>query len=285
MHREPVIDRGSRDVEKTACPNSNRSAIARRRLLGVRHEPLFLADWLDVVFLHFEVDGAALQQEVPFELERWQGSAYVSLVAFTMRGMRPRRGGRLTEWLLKPIATHRFLNVRTYVRHRGETGIHFLAEWLDNRISVLLGPVTFGLPYRFGRLDYKNDAEDGRLMGRVSRWRRDSPRLEYRARIDPTVKFGPCAAGSLDGFLLERYTAFNGRVVQGGWERGGVPDAALKRFFRIWHPPWPQVPIGISALDISLLKETWPWFGEARLVSAHYSPGVRDVWMGRPQRC
>ncbi len=51
--------------------------------------------------------------------------AYVSLVAFTMRGLRPRLGGAA---LLKPIATHEFLNVRTYVKHRGERGIYFLAD-------------------------------------------------------------------------------------------------------------------------------------------------------------
>src|SRR5258708_3228276 len=126
------------------------SDAARRRILGARGEPLFYADWLRAVFIHYEADPEALQREVPFELDLDDGRAYVSLVAFTMRDMRPRIGGRLAAWLLKPIATHEFLNVRTYVRHGGETGIYFLAEWLSNPLSVWLGPLTFGLPYRFG---------------------------------------------------------------------------------------------------------------------------------------
>ena len=34
----------------------------------------------------------------------------------------------------------------------------FLAEWLPNRLSVLLGPATFGLPYRLGDIDYRHAA-------------------------------------------------------------------------------------------------------------------------------
>jgi uncharacterized protein YqjF (DUF2071 family) len=109
---------------------------ARRRLLSVKGKPLLFADWLRAVFIHFEVDAGALRRDVPFELDLREGRAYVSLVAFTMRDMRPRVGGKLATLLFKPIATHHFLNVRTYVKHHGETGIHFLAEWLDNPLSV-----------------------------------------------------------------------------------------------------------------------------------------------------
>lgn len=134
---------------------------ARERILSRKGEPLFLADWERAVFIHYEVDAEILQREVPFQLDLREGKAYVSLVAFTMRRMRPRFGGRFAEWLFKPIATHEFLNVRTYVRHNGEPGIYFLAEWLSNPLSVHLGPRTFGLPYRFGRIEYFHEHEKG----------------------------------------------------------------------------------------------------------------------------
>jgi uncharacterized protein YqjF (DUF2071 family) len=273
----------------------NLNAAARRRLLSVKGEPLLYADWLRVLFMHFEVDAGALQREVPFPLDLREGRAYVSLVAFTMRDMRPRVGGRLAALLFKPIATHHFLNVRAYVKHRGEAGICFLAEWLDNPISVMLGPPVFGLPYRFGRLDYHHDHETGSLHGHVTSASRvfnrgpyqDLPRLEYCAEINPFATFCPCAPGSLDEFLLERYTAFNGRPARrrAGESSLNIPNSLSKRFFRIWHPPWPQIPARISSLETSLLSGAWPWFAGARLVGAHYSPGARDVWMGRPQRC
>ncbi|KAB2637815.1 MAG: hypothetical protein DVB25_09270, partial [Verrucomicrobia bacterium] len=101
------------------------STIARGKLLRERFEPFLLADWSDAVFLHYAVKPEALQPFVPFPLDLRDGVAYVSLVAFTMKNMRPRVGGKWTAGLFKPIATHEFLNVRTYVKHKGEPGIYF----------------------------------------------------------------------------------------------------------------------------------------------------------------
>src|SRR5256885_11671180 len=95
--------------------SSSISDVSRGRLLSVPRDPLFLADWDRVLMIHYEVDPSELQRVVPFDLDLRDGRAYVSAVAFTMTGMRPRFGGRWLAWLTKPIATHDFLNVRTYV--------------------------------------------------------------------------------------------------------------------------------------------------------------------------
>ena len=47
----------------------------------------------------------------------------------------------MSAWFFRPIATHDFLNVRTYVRCGSETGIHFLAEWLSSWLAAKLGLV------------------------------------------------------------------------------------------------------------------------------------------------
>jgi hypothetical protein len=271
------------------------SAAARRRMLGQFGEPLFIAGWHDVLMIHFEVDAAALQRDVPFELDLRDGRAFVSLVAFTMREMRPRFGGKWTALLFRPIATHHFLNVRTYVRHGGECGIHFLAEWLTSRLAVMLGPRTFGLPYRYGRISYLRDLEKGDISGRVEDAKgRASLRFEGRITNSndtqarekfgqsgnsalpqiarerrPTEDFRPCAAGSLDEWLMERYIAFNSAN-------------RVRRFFRVWHPPWPQRPVNVELGETSLVATNWPWFDEARMVGANFSPGFDTVWMGRP---
>src|SRR4051812_8696302 len=137
-------------MQSAVASRSTLSEDARRRMLAIRGEPMFYARWDRAVFIHYAADPPTLQRDVPFELDLRNGRAYVSLVAFTLWRMRPRIGGRIGEWLLTPIASHQFLNVRTYVRHDGEPGIFFLAEWLNNRAAVLLGPRGFGLPYRFG---------------------------------------------------------------------------------------------------------------------------------------
>ncbi|MCI0536628.1 MAG: DUF2071 domain-containing protein [Verrucomicrobiales bacterium] len=246
------------------------STRARRRLLSRQGEPLLMADWERVLMIHFQADAEALQRDVPFPLDLRDGRAYVSLVAFTMRGMRLRFGGGLGAWLCRPIGTHEFLNVRTYVRHGEESGIYFLAEWLPNLMCVWLGPVTFGLPYRWGRIQYNHIHESGEIHGNV-RSRRDESCLSYSAKLGLRELFSVCPEDSLDDFLLERYTAFISRNLG-------------RAFFRVWHEPWKQIRISVSIEDDSLIANRWEWFSGATQVGASYSPGVRNVWMGWPHR-
>jgi uncharacterized protein YqjF (DUF2071 family) len=237
---------------------------------GGRDGALLLGDWDRVLMMHFAVDADALQRETPFALDLWHGEAFVSLVAFTMLGMRLRRGGVATCWLLAPIATHEFLNVRTYVRHGGQSGISFLAEWVPSRLSCLLGPRLFSLPYRLGALRYRHAHEAGELSGNV----RDpctGAAFAYHAQVAPAANWKPCASGSLDAWLMERYAAFN---CAGGYRRA----------FRVWHEPWQQVRAEVRFNDLSLLCESWPWLHCARFTGANYSPGVREVGMGWPRR-
>src|SRR4051812_8302050 len=253
-------------MQSAVASRSTLSDDARRRMLASRGEPMFYARWDRAVFIHYAADPAILQRDVPFELDVRDGRAYVSLVAFTLVRMRPRIGGKIGEWLLKPIATHEFLNVRTYVRHAGEPGIFFLAEWLNNRASVLLGPRSFGLPYRFGQLAYDH-ADNGDALQGTAKARGD--RLVYKGTAIGD-RFEPCEAESLTEFLLERYTAFTQHRKQ-------------TRFFRVWHSPWPQVPAEISVTEDTLIAGMGNWWRTAEVVAANYSPGV-EVWMGRPHR-
>jgi uncharacterized protein YqjF (DUF2071 family) len=253
-------------MESIAASRSTLSEAARRRMLAVRGEPMFYARWDRAVFIHYAADPALLQPDIPFELDLREGRAFVSLVAFTLHKMRPRRGGKLGEWLLKPIATHEFLNVRTYVRHQGEPGIYFLAEWLNNRAAVHLGPRSFGLPYRFGHVGYDHGRNGNSLRGTVKA--RDG-QLAYEGWVTGD-RFEPCQSGSLTEFLLERYTAF-------------TRHRKRDRFFRVWHSPWPQAPAEMELNEDSLVATTGRWWPSAQYVSANYSPGV-EVWMGRPHR-
>lgn len=250
-------------------PSHRFSDEGRGRLLSLPGEPLFLADWERALFIHYEVDPVLLQRELPFALDLWNGKAIISLVAFTMRDMHPRFGGRVTAWLFKPISTHAFLNARTYVKHSGERGIYFISEWLSNWLSVQLGPPLYGLPYRFAKLDYQHAHENNFLRGKA-----EAPgqggRLAYEAHLTPDVSFAVCRTDTFEEFLLERYTAYMSR-------------GSVLRFFRVWHPPWPQVRAQVSVADDSLLAKAWPWFQTAKFIGANYSPGLRDVWMGRPR--
>src|SRR5947207_2608467 len=126
---------------------------------------LFLADWCDALFIHFCVDPARLRTLVPFDLDIRDGAAYVSLVAFTQRRLRFTRGGRVAALLAAPLAQHEFLNLRTYVRVNDEPAIFFIAEWIPNRLAALIGPRTYGLPYRLARIQYDYNDSKGLLNG------------------------------------------------------------------------------------------------------------------------
>jgi uncharacterized protein YqjF (DUF2071 family) len=178
-----------------------------------------------------------------------------------------------------------------------EPGIHFLGEWLTNRLAVRLGPPIFGLPYHHGKIDYRLEPDQPILQGRVQGGCDAPSRLEYEGRLTPPKCcrlavgspppenwkpapsafaplreiFQPCEAGTISAWLMERYTAFNAAL-------------GRKKFFRVWHPPWPQCAAEIDLKDTSLLTRPWPFFTDAKLIGSNYSPGFDEVWMGRPHR-
>lgn len=239
------------------------SSEARARMQSLLGEPFFYADWHEAVFLHYAVKPELLQPFVPFELDVFEdGMAYVSCVAFTMKQLRPRMGG---AWLFKPIATHEFLNVRAYVKHDGVKGIYFLAEWLPNKLSVLLGPTVFGLPYRLGVNRYEHTG--AKLTGLV-RDRASGRSLRYEASLTSPPRL--CDEGTLEEFLVERYTAF-------------TTFLGFRRCFHVWHPAWRIASLDARIFDDSLLSCTGGWAEHARFVSAHVAEGFDDVWMGRPR--
>ena len=240
--------------------------------LAPLEHPLFHCSWDRAVFLHYRVEPRFLQPQIPFGLDLFDGQAYVSLVAFTLRNM------RLThphlKFITNPLHTHSFLNVRTYVQVGKMRGIYFLAEWLDNRLATLLGPVLYGLPYRFGKLTYRHNFPEvvGQVLGGMGSVTPMPvrPALRYTAELSSSANYEAASPGTLDHFLLERYLAF-------------TKHGPFRRLFQVWHNPWPQTPIGAQITCATLLHSTGPWFPHAHFTSANFSPGVSDVQMGRPR--
>lgn len=227
---------------------------------------LFRGAWMSVLFIHYEAEPDRLQAEVPFRLDVRDGGAYVSVVAFTQEQLRFAFGGRMTDWVGQWFANHEFLNVRTYVRHRGEPGIFFLAEWVPRRVVAWIAPPMFGLPYRLGEIKYEHAESmmSGWVTGKGSRFR-------CRAARDDAKHPRPCERRTRDEFLLERYVAF---TEWHGW----------LRVFRVEHAPWPQTRVDVTVEDESLLHARFNWWPTARLAGANFSPGVNAVTIDRPRR-
>jgi uncharacterized protein YqjF (DUF2071 family) len=245
---------------------SNRKA--KEDIINHEGKTALLSDWLNVVFIHFEVDAELLQKEIPFPLDLYEGKAYVSLVAFSLKRLRPGYGGKLTEVISSLVANHEYLNVRTYVRHGDERGIYFIDEWLSKRLCVAIGKAIYGLPYRYGDLRYQNDYKEAALSGFVSPSDLEGE-VRYTAEIDPQSEFNYFQSNTLGEFLAERYVAY-----------AGIGDKL--RSFRVWHEPWTYVPIDVQIKKNTLLENIGDWGKGAKLMGAHYSPGVYDVWIGKP---
>jgi uncharacterized protein YqjF (DUF2071 family) len=228
--------------------------------------PLFLADWHDAAFLHFTIEPLLLRPLVPVELDLHRGVAYVTLVAFTQQNLRPAIGGRAAALLSTPLASHEFLNLRTYVRDGETRGIYFLAEWIPNRLAAFMGPRTYGLPYRLGKLSYRFDIAGGLFRGRVIA----HGSLEFEGRFDPSQPWAAAEPGTQEEFLLERYRAFTYRKCR-------------VRSFDVDHAPWPQQPLEVQLDELSLLASCGPWTRHLEFACAHVSPGVSDVAISAPR--
>ncbi len=232
----------------------------------------FVADWKQVVMFHFAVDPDAIQPEIPLPLDLLDGRAVVTLVAFRMERMRFFHGGRATSWMTAPIASHHFLNLRTYVLSAVGPAIFFQTEWLDNRLAVAIGPHTFGLPYRSARIFYRQNQEafssqtihSGEVSARQGTF-------SYRARATGNRRVAE--PGSDDEFLLERYTAT-------------CADRGILRHFQVWHPAWQVRRLtDCEFADTSLIGHlSRPWWTQAQFLGGHDCGDLSDVWMGRPWR-
>lgn len=227
----------------------------------------FVADWTDFMVLNFSLSPERLRPHVPYPLDLYEGRAWVSLVWFNLRRLRPAITGALGRWLFRPVSDHPFLNVRTYVQPQTGPGICFLAEWIPNRLSTAIGPITYGLPYRRGRF-----ATEIRPSAGTSSLRIDAP-----GHAAPFVMTAPqrcsgaaeCPAGSVDAFLLERYQAYT------MWRGRG-------RRFRVAHARWQAARIDWVRYELGFLRDVFPWFGAAEFQLAHRCAPATDVGMGFP---
>lgn len=177
--------------------------------------------WEHLLFAHWRLEAAVVRRALPpaLELDTWDGAAYVAVVPFLMAGVRGR--------FLPPVpGTDEFpeLNVRTYVRHGGVSGVWFFSLDAASRLAVTTARVLWGLPYF--RADMTIGHEDGWVRYRSRRVADGAPPAEYRARYRPAGPAFRAEPGTLEHWLTERYSLFvadpRGRV-----RRGDID-----------HPPW-----------------------------------------------
>src|SRR5947207_2324696 len=110
----------------------------------VRH-PVMLQQWRRLTFLHWRYPAGVVQASLPegLRVQTFDGTAWVGLVPFVMRGVRA-PGIPPLPWLSEFPET----NVRTYVEGPdGRAGIWFFSLDAARLPAVVAGRTAYGLPY------------------------------------------------------------------------------------------------------------------------------------------
>jgi uncharacterized protein YqjF (DUF2071 family) len=212
--------------------------------------PFLTARWLNLVMANYEVPPALLEPLVPAGThpDPWQGSAYLSLVAFQFRDTR--------VWGV-PIPLHRNfeeVNLRFYVRRDAgadsRRGVVFIKETVP-RLAVALGArLLYNEPYQALPMRSVINAE-GVERGEAGHlyygWGHTGRRFSLSASIGGPPVQPP--EGSFEQFITEHYWGYNR-------QRNG---STLE--YRVDHPAWRVWQARSVALDGDVTAQYGPMFG------------------------
>jgi uncharacterized protein YqjF (DUF2071 family) len=164
---------------------------------------LFRMRWLDLLFAHWPVDAADLAGRLPdgLELDLFEGEAWLGIVPFTMADVAPRGVPAIPR-----ISTFPEINVRTYVRHRGEAGVWFFSLDAASRLTVSGARSVFHLPYF--RASMSSTREGATVTYRSRRTDRRGQPATFAARYRATGPARPAALGSFADWVTRRMRLF-----------------------------------------------------------------------------
>lgn len=183
----------------------------------------FTQTWTDLLFAHWPVAASAMRPHIPraFELDLFDGSAWISVVPFCMSNVSLRSVPAL-PWL----SAFAELNVRTYVHVDNKPGVFFFSLDAERLPAVVAARALLNLPYHFAKMQIRREGE---TITYTNRRVADSS-IALAATYAPDGPACAPAPGSRDHFLTERYCLYAAR-------RNGSPYR-----LEIHHPPWALQP-------------------------------------------
>jgi uncharacterized protein len=189
--------------------------------------------WYELASLHWRYDVADVARLLPagLEVDTFDGSAWVGLIPFAMRGIGPPRVPAVPY-----LGSFPEINVRTYVVKDGVPAVWFMSLDINRLIPTLVARATYRLPYCWGTARHRREGD--RLTVDV---RRRWPHRGPSTRIDVEIGEPISEPSPLDIFLSARWGLYShGR-------RGGV------RYAPVDHEPWPLRAATLRSLDDSLV--------------------------------
>jgi uncharacterized protein YqjF (DUF2071 family) len=168
-----------------------------------------------------------------FDIDRFDGSAWLGVVPFTMTNVAP-RGTPALPWL----SAFAELNVRTYVSPRdGKRGVFFFSLDAERLPAVIAARAMFRLPYFHASMEV---ARSGDVVRYTSRRRGGG--ASFAAEYAPTGPASTPVRGTLEFFLTERYCLYHVDLL-------GRPSR-----LEIHHRPWPLQPAR-AAIDVNTMAD------------------------------
>lgn len=171
-----------------------------------RHDwkPVLTMRWKHLLFIHWRVPPSLLRPLIPapLEIDTYEGDAWVALVPFVMESVRP-------VWMppIPRLFDFGEVNVRTYVRFRGERGVWFFSLDAGHRLGVWVARRFWRLPYYWASTRFRAESQDTYEYRVV---RRTSPSAQATIRYRVMGEPKETERGSLEHFLVERYILFTG---------------------------------------------------------------------------
>lgn len=218
--------------------------------------------WTDMLLVHWAVPAAVLRPHLParLELDTHGGMAWLSVVAYRMADVRLRG-------MPAPLGRHfPQLNLRTYVRHAGRTGIYFFSLDAGDRLAVAAGRRITGLPYHHATASLRQKGDAYAFSSR---------RTTNHVGFDATYTAGAPRPRPtpLDVFVTERYAFY----------AAGAGDALYCGEVR--HRPWTVGDVRACIQHNDLARDFAHLPDVTRRPPDHlqFAPGV-DVLFWRPVR-
>ena len=158
--------------------------------------------WSKLLFAHWRIDQALLREHMPaaLEMDLFDGDCWIGVVPFRMSDVSARSVPALPF-----VSNFLELNVRTYVRYKGKTGVYFFSLDASNPLAVYGARASYSLPYHSARM-HLDTTSDGAINYRSKRSSNKDVTLD--ATYKPSGSVFHSRPGSLEEFLTERYCLF-----------------------------------------------------------------------------
>jgi hypothetical protein len=178
--------------------------------------------WQNLLFAHWPIEPEKIRGLLPpnLELDTYDGQAWIGIVPF-----------HLTIRLYWMPFAFEFpeVNVRTYAKHDGKTGVWFLSLDASSRLAVTTARLRYCLPYHKAKMKMQIDRQSAARWIQFSSRRTDCSTTPAALEMEygPIGESFHAEPGSLEHWLTERYSLF---AIN---RHGAIASADVE------HIPWP----------------------------------------------